>query len=184
MVGNLKILSGASMISRVFVAFMTLVLTMNMSMAASRSGIKEALDEFNYAMTVEGAALDHGKALEASAVLREKLKGIDREEVLSVALEGIQNKKTAAEIREALSAIEKNQLSPDEASQMVNDVLRRSYERGASWNAIGNIAMVTLTLVGMMAFMFGLMYVVTRSSDCPRNYTEEQCVQWDENVKW
>ncbi len=172
------------MFSRIFIVFLTLLITMNMSMAASRSGIKEALDEFNYTMTVEGASLDHAKTLEAAAALQEKLKGIDQAEVLDVALEGIQNKKTAAEIRLALGTIQQQQLSPEEASLIMNDVLKRSYERGASWNAVGEFAIIVVTVLGMMVAMLGLMYVVTRSSDCPSNYNEEQCIQWDENVKW
>lgn len=168
---------------------MSLILTMNMSMAASHAGIKNAIDEFQYAMTVEGAALDPAASERTISEFHDRLNsihasGVSRQEIIDTALESIADARVASELKTALLHIEASKMTPEEADDYLKDAVARSYQQGASWNGVSGFIQILGVSVLMMAFMFGLLYVVTRSSDCPRNYTEEQCVQWDENVKW
>lgn len=177
------------MFNKIFLVLMSVILTINTSMAASHSGVKDALDEFHYVMTVEGASLDPVKANATIAEFRDRLQkleaqGVGRQEIIDTALSGISDEKTANQMREALALIESEKLSPQAAGMLLNNVLAESYQRGASWNGALKALQIFGVMILMVSFMIGVMYVVTRSSDCPTNYNEEQCIQWDENVKW
>lgn len=174
---------------RSFFVLMTLIITMNASMAASHAGVKAALDEFSYAMNVEGAALDPASAEATIADFSERLRelnqqGVSQEEIVDTALSEVVDAKTAEELKGAFAHIKAEKLTPEEANNLIQGIVSRNYQTGASWHPVGEFFKGVGILVLMMAFMFGLMYVVVRSSDCPANYTEEQCKQWDENVKW
>lgn len=168
---------------------MTLVITINSSMAASHSGIKNAVDEFTYSMTVDGAALDpeaSQKAIEnfKIALLDLESQGITKEEIIATALTQVTDEKTAAELKSALTHIQLSKMTTEEANAFLKVTVEKSYQQGASWNAFLGALQLFGVMILMVSFMMSLLYVVTRSSDCPTNYNEEQCKQWDENVKW
>ncbi len=189
MVGKAHTFQEWFMVNRIFLVLMSLILTINTSMASSHSGVKDALDEFQYVMTVEGASLDPVKANATIAEFKNRLQqfeaqGVSRQEIIETALSGIADQKTAGQMREVLAHIEAEKLSPQAAGVLINNVMAESYQRGASWNGALQALQIFGVMILMVSFMMSLLYVVTRSSDCPTNYNEEQCIQWDENVKW
>ncbi len=177
------------MFNRIFFVVMALILTINTSMAASHSGVKAAMDEFQYMMTVEGAALDPVKANETIATFRQSLldleaQGVGRKEIIETAISGIQDERTAEQMRQTLNHLEASKMDSQEAGLLINKMIAENYHQGASWNGALQALQIFGAMILMVGFMMGLLYVVTRSSDCPTNYNEEQCRQWDENVKW
>ncbi|MES2529031.1 MAG: hypothetical protein V4598_18235 [Bdellovibrionota bacterium] len=122
------------MFNRIILVGMALLLTINTSMASSHSGVKDALDEFQFAMTVDGAAFDSVKTAEATALLSHRLEGVGRQEIIEAALSGISDRRTAQEMREAFLHMKTAQLNSQEAGILINRILSESYHRGASWN--------------------------------------------------
>lgn len=162
---------------------MALILTAQTSFAATGSGLKQAFDEYNYVMQVEGAALDPEKSREALVRLQEELQGHDREEILKVALAGVSDQRLTAEIRSALDTISANKLSDAEASELMTNILKDGYQRGASWNMLSDMAFVVVGFAGMLLLAAGILYVAAKTSNCPSGYSAEDCQKWDDN-RW
>lgn len=160
------------------------ILTMNVSMASTNAGIKDAIDEFMYVMDVEGAALSPELSQKASAELGKKLEGADRGEVLNIALSRIADKKLAGEVKAALLQINADALSPEEANALLSDVLRNNQPSGASWFPVKEAAKIVLLTTGMLVLLLGTLFIVTKLSPCPENYDEETCADWEANGRW
>lgn len=150
-------------------AILSLILMMNTSMAAGQAGLKNALDEFTYVMTVEGAALDAGETKAAMDSFRERTQALNltREEIVDEVLARIADQKTADVIKSALSHIQ----SQEEMNVLLQEMVNRNQE-GASWNGRNALQMMsTILLAG--AIMGGFIYIFFLMPDCDPN--KEQC---------
>lgn len=145
---------------KTFILCLTLIFTMNISLASPNNGIKAVLDEFTYQMTVEGKALDPQTAESTIEEFRGKLLAAGtREDIIETALDGMADQQKASELRTAFAQIEAQKLSPEEALALLHDVLSNGHQ-GASWNGItddlrvlqifGAVALIAVLFAGVV----------------------------------
>lgn len=149
---------------KILLVMLSLILTMNVSAASTDNGIKAALDEFAYAMTVEGAATDSVKAQQTIKEYRDRLLslGVSRSEIIDTALGNLADQKKAGEIRLALTHIGEQKLTYDEALIVLNTVLSNG-QQGASWDGVGN-TLRELQIFGIVALTAALLASVVNST--------------------
>lgn len=102
--------------------------------------IKAAIDEFNFAMTVEWDQQDQAfyqaqmkKFLANLNTLRAQ--GATTAEIIDVAVSTIKNEKLALEMKSILELIEVEKLSVEEAQAMLLEATKNSSSTGASWSS-------------------------------------------------
>lgn len=146
---------------KTFTLFLTLIFAMNVS---ASTGVKTTLDEFAYAMTVDGSAMDPVKANETMNEYRDRLisSGASRDEIINTALAGFVDQKKAVEIRLALSHIEEQKLSEEQALMILQGVLSNG-QQGASWNGFAE-TMRQFQIFGIVALVAVLLVKVVNST--------------------
>ncbi len=169
------------MLSKMIVLIVALVFSLQ-SMASN--GVKQAFDEFTYAMEVEGAAFNphdsriaHDKLISA---LQET--GLSDLEILNYSLTQIKDQT----LRKDIESVIQSGHSAEETKSLIHQVISESYSRGASWNENGDPvfgAFVLLLLGGLLTYFVMLLFfpkVMIRNGymDCPSNYSEAHCADW------
>ena len=102
--------------------------------------IKAAIDEFNFAVTVEWDQQDQAfyqaqmkKFLANLNTLRAQ--GATTAEIIDVAVSTVKNEKLASEMKSILELIEVEKLSVEEAQGMLLEATKNSSSTGASWSS-------------------------------------------------
>lgn len=135
------------MLKKIFMTLMTAALFTTQSYAASQSGLKAAFDEFNYTMTVDGAASDKAMAEAAVNQLGQSIQslqaqGLTNAELVEFAISQIQDKKVAQDMKAAYSQIALSKLGAEEGLGLVKSIASKGYARGASWE--GDVTMIVV----------------------------------------
>ncbi|MCM2349163.1 MAG: hypothetical protein NDI69_04025 [Bacteriovoracaceae bacterium] len=107
--------------------------------ATSQSGLKQAFDELNYALTVEWNQKDkdfHNEQMKKFyGTLRDlQTKGLTNAELLDFIKTEVKDEKVARDVETAFNMIQINKMSSDEASNYMIETMRKSYSAGASFN--------------------------------------------------
>lgn len=125
-------------LSTLFLAF-AFMTTASASTLGAHS-IKAAIDDFNFAMTVEWDQEDQAfyqaqmkKFLADLKALRAE--GITNAEIIDVAVSSIKNEKLAQEMKAILNLIEVEKLSAEDAQSMLLEAAKNSSSAGASWSS-------------------------------------------------
>lgn len=132
-------------------SLMTLVLVFTSSQvfAAEASGLKQAFDEFQYSMEVEGAAATVEGQTAATEKLQQDLKALNlsHEEMIAQAIAQLKDQKLAQELKEILAQVNIQNLSQKEILDQVKAAFERSYHAGASWSGAATAGVVIAGLV-------------------------------------
>lgn len=127
------------MFRRLFSLFVVFALVSVSAHATSRSGLKQAFDELNYALTVEWDQQDkdfHNAQLKKFSQTLQELKreGLTNAELLSFIKDEVKDQRIARDIETAFNMIQINKMSNDEATNYMIETMRKSYSAGASFN--------------------------------------------------
>jgi hypothetical protein len=147
--------------------FMLLILTFLMvpqfAMANQTDGLKQALDEFYYSMTVEWDQKDPEilraqEQLLAKRLITEIAAGLTKEELASLF-----SQTTNLDLNELMMEIQRlNLQSPDDIKALLINKMHARYFKGASWNgeAVGMVLVAALAAF----IVIGLVYEIARCS--------------------
>lgn len=124
------------MFKRAFILVMASLFALNV-FADVDSGIKEVFDEFFYTMDIEGAAVNSELRAQAYHLLairidELKVRGVSNEEIFDYALSQSKDRAAVRDIKVVLSNLQLEKLSPEEAHQMLKNIMERSNAKGAS----------------------------------------------------
>jgi len=124
---------------RLFSLFVVFALVSVSAHATSRSGLKQAFDELNYALTVEWDQQDkdfHNAQLKKFSLKLNELKkeGLTNAELLTFIKKEVKDQRVGRDIETAFNMIQINKMSNDEASNYMIETMKKSYSAGASFN--------------------------------------------------
>lgn len=146
-----------------FIAFMMIVSIFTGSASAStQSGLKNAFNELNFALTVEWDQKD--KAFYAdqmkkfSATLRDlQSKGLTNSQLVDFVKSEIKNEKAAKDLQTAFTMVQINKMAPEEASKYMVEAMKKSYSVGASFNgeAVVYVAIGILIVAAAIVLVAG-----------------------------
>lgn len=121
------------------------VITAQAMAGTAFDGLKEAFDEFNYSVTVDGA--DYAKQLEQlkASILELQKNGLSNQELIEFGVAQIKDRKTSEEARQLLSIIDSEELPENDAMNLLQSFHQSASSRGASWN--GTTTLITASVV-------------------------------------
>lgn len=173
---------------RFFVLALTLVLFSIQAHAATGNGLKAAIDEFNYAVTVEWDQKDQSFLNAQSEKLSRELltlkkKGMTNQELMDQALQEIKDPTLVREIQTVFSMVSLNAMSATEAQEHVKMAISKSYSTGASWNGSAVVGAVVvlfviagvLVLIGQNRIEEGCYQTYQCDNQCNAVYCQEVC---------
>jgi hypothetical protein len=142
---------------------LALSFSLNVFAGAATQELEKSLDNFQYAMTVEWDQKDQKFAdaqtqaffAEMGKLIQEK--GLKQEEIIALAEKKIANKQTVEAIKLKLNLVG-NAKNTSELQNVLKDISKDMYSRGASWNGdvvlYGGIIVLVVAVVGY-AVWFG-----------------------------
>lgn len=136
--------------------FATLTVT---SQASTNNGLKEAVDELRYSLTVEWDQRDESKKAEYIQNFNSSLAALEaegklgKEELIAFAVNEIEDKRVAEDVRSTLTLLSAGVITTEEASESIHQMLQHSYKTGASWNGrvVAEVLLVTTLFVGLLS---------------------------------
>lgn len=131
-------------------------------------GIREAINELNYALTVEWDQKDatfrqqqmdrfHTKVSEL------ELKGISRSTILKEAIQGLPRSKAREEMLNFLEQVDTNVFEPQDFQKVLSEIAEKSKSSGASWN--GGVDIATLAPVLVIAGVVMVILLATSKKE-------------------
>lgn len=126
-----------------FSKFITMVLALSIfsvsAMANTNNGLKEAFEEFNYAVNVEwdqkDASFLEAKKLELTqAIDALEAEGMTRAELITFAKSQIKDAALAKSLDTVLNAVSTNAMSVEQAQEIMIKSMEKSQSSGANWN--------------------------------------------------
>ncbi len=124
--------------------------------ANNHEGLKAAFDEFNYATTVEWDQKDptflEAKKLELAQAI--EAQGLSREELISVTKSLLNDKILVKQLDQVLNSVSMNDLTAEQAREIMAKALSKSQMNGANWNGI-----IVLTPVGLLVLVLIIIIV-------------------------
>ncbi len=124
---------------RKFITLMMVVAIFTVqAQASTHNGLKAAVDEMTYALTVEWDQKDpefYESTMNAFRVKVSELQkqGLSNTQLLDLAKAQLKDARLARDLDTAFSVITVNRLSEEEAMNHVVDTMKRSYGKGANW---------------------------------------------------
>jgi hypothetical protein len=145
------------MLRKFLVGFMAFAMVTVQANAVSNNNLKTAFDELNYALSVEWDQQDRNFYDAQMQKFTSKIKelqaqGMTNSELVEFALANIKDANMAKEVRTALTVVQINKMSTNEARKMVMETMAKSYNQGASWTGDGVLlgAAIVLLLVAVI----------------------------------
>ena len=128
------------------------------AMASVGDGIKTAVDELQFALVVEGAALNAEAKENAlknfhASVEAMVMAGENRNALLAEAASLIKDERLASEVKSVLALFGEREISAERSQELLSQIAKNSSAQGASWN--GDVMMY-----GAMAAMFALIVIL------------------------
>lgn len=128
--------------------------------AATGDGLKNAIDELQYNLTVEWDQKDrefYKQSVTEFAHELDKLQeaGMTYEEMMSFAKSQVQSKTFSQDIDQLLMVISMNQLSGTEARELLNETISKHYVSGAAWSDEVSSVVFGLSAVLLLTFFIG-----------------------------
>ena len=152
-----------------FILAMSLVVSPVSASETTRQGLKALYDEYHYSLTVEWDQKDKAFAKAVDEKFKTGLEelqkqGLTNEELIEFASTQFKDKKTQADFDNLMMLTKLNLLKPLEVNKMVNDLIRKSYQQGANWNAD-----VAIKIIGGVAGALFLALITWIIVDCAKN---------------
>lgn len=173
---------------RFFVLTLTLIFFSIQAHATAGNGLKAALDEFNYAVSVEWDQKDQSFLNAQSEklsreLLRLKESGMTNQELMDQAVAGIKDQNVVREIQTVFSMVSLNAMSPSEAQEHIKKAFSKNYSSGASWNGsafVGGLVILlviagVLVLTGQNKVEDGCYQTYQCENQCNAVYCQEVC---------
>jgi hypothetical protein len=164
----------------------------------TRQGLKTIYDEFHYAIAVEWDQKDKSVAKKAEQNFQEGLEelrkqGLTNEELVEFASSQFKDEKVKTDFNSLMLQMKISNMSPKEVNKMVNDIVKESYQRGASWNGdVGQIVgyvFIGLILAGMISII--VYCTVNNGENCPGSggggggsSSDDSDDDWDTGDDW
>lgn len=164
-----------------FVCFSAFAVTPN------QIALKQAFDEFHYALSVDWDQKDQAffqaKSEDFNQSLTNLMKqGLTKEDLIGFAKSEIKDAKQADEIVARLNRLNVATMTEKDLSKTVLDMRSSLYSNGASWQGAGDGILIGLGVVALLGFAvwFGLNYHCARynscgSIDCYSGYYVSSC---------
>lgn len=168
------------MLKKIAMGILASVISVNVAVAAPNSQVKAAIEDYKFAMTVEGAALDPELARLAQDDLRANLKallasGVSQDEILETILASIQDTKARTDLMEALAHVQSTGMDQKEAEDFLMNTLARSSQNGASWNGTTGLIIVA----GLVVVLVAVVVITVKNHECSTNENQTWCLEWN-----
>lgn len=147
--------------------------------AGTENSLPQIFSELNYALTVDWDQKDPAFYEQqvkkfSSQLAKMQEEGLTNQQLVDYAIAQIKDERSARDARTAFTLIQINKMSPMEARQTVQDLMKQSYGRGASWNADGGGAVDAIVAIATLALIaYAVVYIVQRTciSRCEKDCT-------------
>lgn len=158
------------MITKLLTFFLILTIVTTNSYASTNDGLKTALDELNYSLTVEWDQKDKDffhERVETFKQTIEELKrgGLSEEELLEFLNSQIESAAVARDLENTFSLVDVRRMSASELNEHIFETAKKSQQQGASWNGYAVLAQVAVGLVVVGLFV----WYVSANSGTPGN---------------
>lgn len=142
------------MLSKFFSLILTLIVTTQVSLAASQEGLKKAFDQYNYTLSVEWDHHNPEIAYQAASDFMGKVKamGLSNDAVVDYVASRIKDARVSAEMKDLYSKITNHEVSQDELQEILDQSEAKAYASGASWAGDNNAG--TFLFFLLFAFFF------------------------------
>lgn len=153
------------------ISLVVILTTLSTSTYASvNNGLRTALDELNYSLTVEWDQTDKEFFNQQVERFKETIQDLRREglsdaELLTFLNSQVPNDQVARDLKQTFSIVNISEMSPSELNDHILSTARKSQQTGASWNGYAVLAQVTAGLVVLGLFV----WYVSANSGTPGN---------------
>ena len=133
--------------------FMMVAILTSSAMASSHDGVKAAIDEFQYALTVEWDQKDqafHDPKLNELVQNLSEL-NLSSKELMSAMKSQINDKNISKEFEEVVAISVSKNLSLEETTKILAPRIHTIYGKGASWNGDAGAIMGGLVIISILA---------------------------------
>lgn len=148
------------MLSKMISFLLVFTIVSTTSYASTNDGLKQAVDELNYSLTVEwnqsdkeffNAQVERFK----SSVNDLRANGFTEAELLTFFNSQLTDERVARDFQTALSTVDVSQLSTEELNDHILSIARKSQQQGASWeNTMSwNGAFAVFVCLGLIALL-------------------------------
>lgn len=160
------------MLSKLFSFIVLFSLLTTQSFASSQNGLAAAFEELNYSLSTEWDKKDKTFYVEQmkkfTATLRDlQAQGLTNSELMSFIKSQLKDQRTAKELDTVFTLVSLNQMSFEESTKYMADVMNKTRNAGASWN--GEVLLYVglgLVIVGALAIGGGGGSSTSRSTGC------------------
>lgn len=148
---------------RIVLILIALCFAVTQAMASAGSGIKAAVDELQFTLVVEGAALNAEAKEIALKTFHARVdsmvqEGESRNALLAEAATLIKDERLAGEVKSVLAQFGDREISAERSQELLSQIAKNSSAQGASWN--GDVVMY-----GAMAAMLALIIILTVTAE-------------------
>lgn len=133
---------------------------------ANSNGLKQIVDEFQFAVTVEWDQKDQAVYQAKVDEMHAKLAAakIPQEEVINFLANESKDSNLKKEIQTIVTLITLNQISQSEAQKLANTLIEKQFSQGASWNG-----RTFLAITGGVLFAALITWTLISSHQCQRD---------------
>lgn len=151
-----------------FILSFFLLSTSFSSAPGALAGIREAISELNYALTVEWDQKDASIRQQQidrfhSRIAELELKGISRSTILKEAIQGLPKSKARTDMLSFLDQVDTDVFGPQDFQKVLSEIAEKSKTSGASWN--GSIDIATLAPVLVIAGIVVVILLATSNKE-------------------
>lgn len=171
------------MLKNFFLIVLTFTIFSSQTFATTGNGLKTAFDEFNYAISVEWDQKDQRFYEAAKAKLESKIReaqsrGASNGEFIDALASYVHSEDLKAELQYIRTQTELGLLSSNEIAPRIQEILGRSYQKGASW--ISDAAFLTIVGVVFVAFLVAYIACVSDPNSVTVCRDYGYCSSWDD----
>lgn len=137
------------------------------SMASPVNGLKEALDELNYSLTVEWDQADPAFYEEQNEIFKQRLvalgeQGVSNDQLMHTALQLVNDQGQKKEVEILFSKILSGQMDDESLTNSVMNLSENMYSAGASWN--GRTTLISVIAIVAVATVASIVYANINTS--------------------
>ncbi len=125
-------------------------------MASPVNGLKEAIDELNYSLTVEWDQADPAFYEEQKEIFKQRVvalseQGASNDQLMHTALQLVKDEGQKKEVEVLFSKILNGQMDDESMANSIMNLSENMYSSGASWNGRTTIAVIAIVAVAAVA---------------------------------
>lgn len=178
----LILFKGIHMLKRL-IAITAIFSLVTVSAAVPQQNLARAIQEFNFAVTVEWNQIDSKFYNKSVAKFRQEIKdlsaqGMSNEAIIAGVLKNLKNETIAADIKSLLAVVDSEKMNQDEALNFVVDQVRTTSVTGASFNGRRRKLVMAGLLVGLAIALILVFCNDDDEDDTVIIEEEEDCYEW------